>query len=60
MDAKTEGNQTRMVGRRPGPGRAEAQGGRLPAVLGYTEKDGVRRGVRTDIAVPKAAEKKPA
>ena len=59
MDAKTEGNQTRMVvsvrvlaGQKP-------KADHLPAVLGYTVKDGVRRGVKTDIAVPTADGKKP-
>jgi thiol:disulfide interchange protein DsbD len=60
VDAKTEGNQTRMsVGVRVLAGQ-KPKVERLPAVLGYTDKDGARRGVRTDIAVPKAAEKKPA
>jgi DsbC/DsbD-like thiol-disulfide interchange protein len=51
MDAKTEGNQTRMVvGVRVLAGQ-KPKAVHLPAVLGYTVKDGVRRGVKTDIAV---------
>jgi DsbC/DsbD-like thiol-disulfide interchange protein len=58
MDAKTEGSQTRMVvGVRVLAGQ-KAKADHLPAVLGYTDKNGTRRGVKTDIAVPAADGKK--
>jgi DsbC/DsbD-like thiol-disulfide interchange protein len=59
MDAKTDGNQTRIViGVRVLAGQ-KPKADHLPSVLGYTDKDGTRRGVNTDIAVPAADGKKP-